>query len=122
MPRYYDKINKTEYLVALAGPPTDPNIVTLPPENTFWGEPLASDEELTYDLDGLPDGRQPRTVSDHETIQLLLQGANLTQRRLDKALLFDSRGNPAPLVAFNAELDVLIAANPFTEAQFLEEM
>jgi hypothetical protein len=120
--RYYNKVLKTEHIEQMDGPwEDDPNVVILSLANTFWGPPLwINDEVLTYDIDDLPLGRVPRVKPIQELMGVLLRDANLTHSVLDRALLWDSRGNSAPLIAFNAALDILIGANPYTEAQFLE--
>jgi hypothetical protein len=120
MDRYYDKVNKNEVLAFSGPPPTGPNIVILPPDNTFWGEPLEYNEEFTYDAQGLPLARVLVPPSDGMVMADLLRDAGLTQASLRQALLMDSRSDPAPLVAFNATLNGVIGSSPYTEAQFLE--
>ena len=121
--RYYNKVLGTEHIEQIYGPWTDnPDVVILPPGNTFWGPILDPDEDVTYDLLGLPNGRVPRIILANELIGPLLRAADITQSRLSRALLADSRGLPADLVAFNSDLDILVAAHPYTEAQFLENI
>lgn len=121
--RYYNKVLRTEHVQEMHGDWTlDPDVVILPPGNTFWGTVLDVDEELTYDMLALPNGRVPRIILANELIGPLLRAADLTQGRLSRALLADSRGLPADLVAFNSDLDILVAAHPYTEAQFLENI
>ena len=120
MARYFNKVTKNEHVEAFHGPWQDnPDVVDLPLSNTFWGEPMEAHENLTFDVDGLPNGRET-VIPDDYIIYTLLQAAQLSGAGLRRALLADSRGDPAPLVAFNAALDAVVAANPYTEAQFLE--
>jgi hypothetical protein len=118
--RYYNKVERTEHVQQIHGPWGDnPDVVILPPANTYWGDPLDPDEELTYDIDNLPLARVARVISAEELIGNILRGANLTQMVLQRAMLANLRGNAVPLADFNAALDVVIGANPYSEAQFL---
>jgi hypothetical protein len=121
--RFYNKVEQTEHIEQIHGPWGDnPDVVILPPGNTYWGSPLDPDEDLTYDIDNLPLARVARVKPVGELITNILLPSGLSQGALSRALLADSRGNPAPLIAFNAALDILIGANPYTEAQFLENL
>jgi hypothetical protein len=121
--RYYNKVERTEHIQQIHGPWEDtPGVVILPPGNTFWGPPLDPDEDVTYDIDNLPLARVPRVKPVEELITNILLPSGLSQGALSRAMLADNRGNTAPLIAFNAALDILIGANPYTEAQFLEQL
>lgn len=121
MARYYNKADRNEHVEIIHGPWQDnPDVIDLDLNNVFWGDPLPSDMMLTYDIDNIPVAVVPRPVPEANLVHALLQAEGLTKSALRQAMLADSRGNPAPLVAFNAALDVLIAASPYTEAQFLE--
>jgi hypothetical protein len=121
--RYYNKVEQTEHIEQIHGPWEDnPDVVILSLANTFWGPPLDPDEELTFDIDNLPLARVPRVKPVGELITNILLPSGLSQGALSRAMLADNRGNTAPLIAFNAALDILIGANPYTEAQFLENL
>jgi hypothetical protein len=119
MDRYYDTVHKQERLDDGGG---DPNVVVLPPENVFWGDPLEPDEMFSYDLAGLPLAVVPRPPMDSEIIGAELYAAGVTQQSLRQAQVADSRGNPVPLADWNAALDSVVAASTYTEAQFLEQL
>jgi hypothetical protein len=119
MDRYYDTVNQQERLDDGGG---DPNVVVLPPENVFWGDPLEPDEMFSYDMAGLPLAVVPRPPTDAELITQELFDAGVTQQTLRQAQIADSRGNPVPLADWNAALDSVVANNPYTEAQYLEQL
>lgn len=121
--RYFNKLTRTEHIEQIHGPwGDDPDVVILPPGSPFWGDPLPRDEELTFDIDGLPLARVARVVPLAETIVNLLLTAGLTKSRLSVALYADQRGDPSALASFNADMDALVLAEPYTLAQFIEHL
>ena len=119
MARYFDKVTKTEWIPIFHGDPGgNPDVVELPPENTFWGLPLEPDEVLTFDIDGLPLARVPRVVPPEEALKILLRDAGITRAAMDRALYLDGRGVPGPLNAIDAALDALV----ISEGETLETL
>lgn len=117
--RYYNKVTRTEHSQQISGPwDDDPNVVILPPGNTFWGPPLDPDEVLTYDIDNLPLGRVPRVVPLEESLSILLQAAGVTRAAMDRAIYLDGRGIPGPLNAIDSALDALV----ISESETLETL
>jgi hypothetical protein len=109
MARYFNKAAKTEHVPALHGDPAGlPHVVELPPENTFWGEPMEPDEELTFDAEGLPLARVKIPVPPETALRDALLAAGITRAAMDKAVYLAGRGVPGPLTVLDNDLDALV--------------
>jgi hypothetical protein len=119
--RYYNKVTRTEHLEIMHGDWTlDPDVVILPPGNTFWGPPLELNEVLSFDGGNLPLARVPRVISLEETLSILLRAAGVSQASLERALYLDGRGIPGPLNGIDAALDVLVISEGVTLETLVE--
>lgn len=119
--RYYNKVTRTEHLEIMHGDWTaDPDVVILPPGNTFWGPPLALDEVLSFDVDNLPLARVPRVISQEEAISVALRAAGVTRAAMDRALYLAGRGVTGPLTTIDNELDALVVSETVTLETLVE--
>jgi hypothetical protein len=118
--RYYNPALGNEHIELFHGPWQDtPGVIELDPGNVFFTAALTPDELIEYDGGNLPIGIIARVKPPEEIIWNALNAVNLNRRTLDHAMLANIRGNTAPLTAFNAALDVVIGAIPYSEAQIL---
>ena len=123
MTRYFHKVTQTEWVPLFHGDPDgNPDVVELPPESPFWGEPMGPDELMTFDFDGLPLARVPRTISPEEALHTLLQADGITPAAMDRATYLDRRGDPGPLTALDNALDALVLSEGVTLETLLELM
>ena len=121
MTRYFDKVSQCEWIPLFHGDPAgNPNVVVLPPESTFWGEPMEPGEVMTYDVDGLPLARVPRTVAPEEALVNLLLDAGITKAAMGKALYLSGRGTTGPLTIIDNALDALALAQGVTLEALVE--
>ena len=123
MAGYFHKVTQTEWVPLMHGDPDgDPDVVELPPESPFWGEPMGPDEVMTFDVDGLPLARVPRTISPEEVLHNLLQADGITPAAMDKALYLAGRGTTGPLTALDNALDAIVLSEGVTLEALLELM
>ena len=123
MARYFDKSNRTEWLELVHGDPAgNPDVVELPPENTFWGEPMEADEELTFDAQGLPLARVKITIPPEVILSRALLDAGITRAAMDRALYLAGRGTTGPLTALDNALDAIVLSEGVALEALLELM
>jgi hypothetical protein len=90
MPRYYNKVTRTESL-----DPAAPDVVELPDDNVFW-TPRPAGHRLVYDVDDLPlayEAVPDPAIGTDAAIRKDLGQADLTTRRLLMGLIRADRGD-----------------------------
>lgn len=109
MTLYYNKVLRT----AVPGPahdPGNPDEIALDPGNVFWTV-IPDDHELTFDVDGIPNGTQPIAVPIDYVIRQDLMAANITQQRLTIELFKESQSLPNDLATIYTDIQTIAANN-----------
>jgi hypothetical protein len=117
--RYFNVVTKTEAVAGMHSI-SPPNVLPLPAPNVYF-DPLPAGMTLTYDGSGLPNGLTALpgpTVEEQARIDL--HAAGVTISSLLVARYLNDRGDPAPLAAIDAAIDLVVISSGLTLAQVSE--
>ena len=123
--RYFDKSTKTELFenplvpAQLQYNAMNSDHAALPDTNPFFSE-LPAGQQVTYDIDGLPDGLEPipaPVYSAFNQARIDLFNAGVTPRTVANARYLDGRGDSSELAAIDASIDAIVISSSLTLSQ-----
>jgi hypothetical protein len=118
---YYNKLDGSQ-VHPLIGDTSPAHIVELPSEHIAWDK-MPAGMQFTYDGNNIPSGYElaPGPIyTAEEQVKLDLHNAGVNVKSLLSAKYLNDRGDPAPLAAIDAAIDLVVISSGLTLAQVSE--
>jgi len=112
---YYDKALMQE-LLPPGYDPMNPDHVELPPENIFWTS-IPDNHELTFDINGIPNGSALRPEPVDSLVRADLLSANITISRITVELFKESQALANDLALMDSQIHTIAVNHGLTDVE-----